>query len=115
MVETIRDVAIILLALLNIALITVLIVIALQVWKLVRIIAKEVPELTERAKDTATTVQGTTDFLGSTIAKPLIQLASFFAGVNRFFSTLVGGSRKTVVTGRRPVVTVVTTTEEVKR
>jgi hypothetical protein len=87
-VAVIRDFAVILLALLNIVLIAIMVVIAWQLWRLVKVAQRELPQFVGTAKETLTTVQGTTAFLGAEVAKPAIGALSFVAAVRRFFSVI---------------------------
>jgi hypothetical protein len=92
----IRDVAIIIIAILDIVLLSILAIIAFYAWKLFASVKGEVPELLDRAKQTATTVKGTTDFVSDTTVKPLIRAAAFFAAVSRFIAVLFRGERSRV-------------------
>jgi hypothetical protein len=92
-IALIRDIAVIFLALLNIALIAVLLVIAILIWRLVRMLSREAPEFLDKAKQMTTTVQGTVDFVGSTVARPAISAAAFLAAIQRFLRVLALGNR----------------------
>jgi len=89
----IRDLAIILLAVLNIVLLAVLVIVAFQVWRLIKIVMREFPGLVNKAKEAATTVEGTTSFLGNTVAKPAINALTFSASARQFISVLARGTR----------------------
>ncbi len=97
-IAVIRDIAIILLALLNIVLIAVLIVIAFLIWRLIRMVSREAPEFVDKAKQMTTTAQGTVDFFGSSVARPAITVTAFFAAVQRFLQVLALGSRQRAAT-----------------
>ncbi len=90
----IRDLSIIILALLNIALIVVLLFIALQVYRLVRLVMREFPEFVGIAKNTLVKVEGTTDFVGTTVAGRAIAVAGFVAAIRRFLRILTLGQRE---------------------
>lgn len=92
-IAVIRDIAIILLALLNIVLIAVLVVIAFLVWRLIRMVSREAPEFIDKAKQMTTTAQGTVDFVGSSVARPAISISAFLAGAQRFLRILALGNR----------------------
>jgi hypothetical protein len=91
---TIRDVAIIIVAFFDIVLLAVLVAIAVVVWRLlitVRITVRtELPPLIGSVKKTATTVEGTADFISTTVAMPIIRAVSLVFAVTRFFQVLVG-------------------------
>ena len=97
-IAVIRDLAIILLALLNIVLIAVLVVIAFLIYRLIRMVSREAPEFVDKAKQMTTTAQGTVDFVGSTVARPAITIAAFLAGAQRFLQVLAMGNRRPVAT-----------------
>ncbi len=90
----IRDLAIVVLAILNIVLIAVLVFIALQVWRLVRYLRHELPGVAETAKRTLTSVEGTADFVGSAVARPAIEAISFTVAARRFLRVLTRGRRR---------------------
>jgi hypothetical protein len=89
-----RDVAIIVLALINIALIVVLLAIAILLWRMIMYVARETPEFVDKAKQMTNTAQGTVDFFGSTIARPAITATAFVAGVQRFFYIIALGKNR---------------------
>lgn len=97
MVETvavIRDLAIIILTILNIVLISILVFIAIQVWRLVQYVRRELPTLAGTARQTLTTVEGTADFLGTAVAKPAIQAISLTVAAQRFLRVLALDRRR---------------------
>lgn len=87
----IRDIAIIFLALLNIIFMAILVIIAIQAWRLVRYLMRELPEFAGAARQTLTRVEGTADFLGTTAARPAIKAAGFAAALQSFFRALASG------------------------
>ena len=97
-IAVIRDLAIILLALLNIVLIAVLVVIAFLIYRLIRMVSREAPEFIDKAKQMTTTAQGTADFVGSTVARPAITITAFLAGAQRFLQVLAMGNRRPTAT-----------------
>lgn len=92
----IRDIAIILVALIDIVLLGTLAVIAIMAWRLFASVKGQVPELLDTAKATATTVKGTTDFVSDRAVTPIIRVAAFLSAVSRFFAVLFGGERNRV-------------------
>ncbi len=97
-IAVIRDLAIILLALLNIVLIGVLVVIAFLIYRLIRMVSREAPGFIDKAKEMTTTAQGTVDFVGSSVARPAITITAFFVGVQRFLQVLTLGNRRPTAT-----------------
>lgn len=90
MLATIRDIAIILIALLDIVLLVLLAAIAFVAWKLLSMIRTELPPVVGSVKKTATTVEGTTDFITTTAAMPLIRAVSLLFATSRFLQVLIG-------------------------
>jgi hypothetical protein len=93
-VAVIRDLAIIILTILNIVLISILVFIAIQVWRLVRYVRRELPTLAGTARQALTTVEGTTDFLGTAVAKPAIRAISLTVAARRFLRVLALDRRR---------------------
>ena len=90
MLATIRDIAIIFVALLDIVLLAILILIAFAAWKLLSMVRTELPPVVGSVKKTATTVEGTADFITTTAAMPLIRTVSLLFAVSRFLQVLIG-------------------------
>ncbi len=90
MLATIRDLAIIFIAVGDILLLVLLILIAFLAWRLLSSVRSEVPPIIGSVKRTITTIEGTTDFVSTTAAMPLIRLVSLVFAVTRFFSVLLG-------------------------
>jgi hypothetical protein len=92
-VALIRDLAIILLGILNIVLLVVAIIIGVLVLKLAKYLGREFPPIMQTVQQTLKTVQGTTEFIGETVAKPAIGAASTSAGFREFLRAFVGVRR----------------------
>jgi hypothetical protein len=95
-VATLRDLAIIFIALLDIILLALLVAIAYGLWRLVDTIRSELPPVIGSVKKTATTVEGTADFVSTTATMPLIRAVSLLFATTRFFQVLLSrtGSRE---------------------
>ena len=87
---TIRDVAIILVAILDIVLLAILVIISYLILRLVLTLRSEVLPVLGAVKKTTTTVEGTTDFVSTTVAKPLIRVVALVFAANRFVQVLLG-------------------------
>lgn len=87
-VAIIRDIAIIVLALESLVVGALLIVLILQVRGLTRMLQEEVRPILESARETATTVRGTTVFVSDTFVKPLINAVGYASAANRVLSVL---------------------------
>jgi len=90
MLATIRDIAIITIALLDVVLLVLLAAIAYVTWKVLSMIRTELPPVVGSVKKTATTVEGTTDFISTTAAMPLIRAVSLVFAATRFMQVLFG-------------------------
>ncbi len=93
MLETIRDIAIIFLAIVNGILLVLLVILVFFLLRLVRKLSGEVPEVFERVKHTLSTVEGTTAFVGKTSVMPIIRASSAVAAASRFARVLFGQGR----------------------
>lgn len=96
MLETIRDIAIIIIAILDIVLLSLLAAIAYFAFRLFMQVKHYVPDLLETSKDTLTTVKGTTDFVTDKAVTPIIRVAAMAAAIQRFVAVLFGGERRRV-------------------
>jgi hypothetical protein len=93
-VAVIRDIAIIVLAVESLIVGALLIVLILQVRGLTRMLEEEVQPILESARETATTVRGTTVFVSDTFVKPLISAAGYASAANRVMSVLARRKRR---------------------
>ncbi len=84
----IRDIAIILLALESILIGVLLTFLILEVRSLTRMLQTEVKPLLNSVNETAATVKGTTQFLSSNVAQPMIRVASVGAGISGAIQSL---------------------------
>lgn len=91
-----RDVAIILVAILDIVLLLILAVIAYLALKLFLKVKAALPDVIDTSKSTLTTVQGTTDFVVETAVTPLIRFVAVASAISRFVAVLFGGQRRRV-------------------
>ncbi|MBX6773458.1 MAG: hypothetical protein IRY83_17200 [Chloroflexi bacterium] len=90
MLATIRDLAIILVALLDIVLLVILIAIAYLILRLVLALRAEAQPVMGAVKKTATTVEGTADFVTTIVVRPLIRLVALVFAITRFIQVLLG-------------------------
>lgn len=90
MLATIRDLAIILIALLDLILLVILIVLAYVLLRLVQTLRAEVMPVLGAVKKTTTTIEGTADFVSTTVVRPLISLVALVFATTRFFQVLLG-------------------------
>ena len=95
-IAVIRDIAIIIVALLDIVILGTLAVLAFMGFKFFLRIKAATPDLIETSKATLTEVKGTTDFVVDTIVTPLIRIVAVVSAVQRFFAVLFGGQRRRI-------------------
>jgi hypothetical protein len=95
-VETARDIAIIVLAVINVVWLLILCAIGFVLLRLFLQVKGKVPEVMDTATTTARSVKGTTEFVGETIVTPVIRIAALLAGLTKFFTVLFGGERRRV-------------------
>lgn len=89
MLAAVRDVAIVLLALLSIVIGVLLVVLLVQMRNLIRMLREEVAPILQTTQDTARRVDGTVHLVSDTVVKPLIKVNSFAAGVRTSLDNLL--------------------------
>ena len=78
---SVRDLAIILLALESLVIGVVLVVLILEIRNLARLLGEEMKPILDSADETVRTVRGTTTFVSETLVNPMIRASSFASGV----------------------------------
>ena len=78
---SVRDLAIILLALESLVIGVVLVVLILEIRNLAKLLREEIKPILDSADETARTVRGTTSFVSETFVNPMIRVSSFASGV----------------------------------
>lgn len=84
----IRDIAIIVLALITLVTGILLAVLIFQVQSLIALLREEIYPILRSVNDTASTVRGTTTFVSDTVVTPVIKAASYVSGVRQTVKTL---------------------------
>lgn len=85
-----RDIAIIVLALESIVIGVALIVLAFQIYRLVKLIEQEVKPILESAQRTTQTVEGTASVIGESVVTPVAKAIGFTAAVREVIKVLAG-------------------------
>jgi len=100
--QHLRDVSIVLIAILSSISILLLLILLAALTLAVQRLSERVDALLERGTDvvdrikgTATTVKSTSDFVGEHVASPFIWVSSRAAGIGEGLRTLFGGKRNT--------------------
>ena len=95
-IAVIRDIAIIIVALLDIVILGTVAVLAVIGFRFFLKLKAATPDLIETSKSTLTEVKGTTDFVLDTVVTPLIRIVAIVSAVTRFFAVLFGGQRRRI-------------------
>ena len=94
-----RDISIIVLALVTVIIGLFLTILIFQLQSLTVLLRDEIKPILESANDTANTVRGTTTFVSDAVVTPMIKVASFVAGARQTLRSLTGTGQKR---NRRP-------------
>ena len=93
-IEALRDVMIMLFALVSCSAVIVLVILLVAVIRLINMLQFEIKPLLEKTTETVSLIQGTTSFVGTHVVKPTIETTSFLAGVRKGFVTLFGNPKR---------------------
>jgi len=77
---SVRDFAVILLALESLVIGVVLVMVSLEIRNLAKLLREEIKPILDSANETARTVRGTTSFVSETFVNPMIRVSSFASG-----------------------------------
>ena len=80
-IQTLRDMAIILLALESIVIGVMIVILVLQIQRLTKLLEEEIKPLLVSINETVGTVRGTTNFISESVVSPTIQALSYSAAV----------------------------------
>ena len=86
---SIRDLAIIFLALESIVTLTLLSILIWQIWRLIKMLQTEILPVIRDAQDTVSTVKGTTTFVSDNVVQPVVSTGSKVAGMRRTAQVLM--------------------------
>ncbi len=89
-VATIRDVAIIFLAVETIVIGAILVVLIWEVRNLAKMLREDIKPILQSADETARTVRGTTTFVSENFVTPLVRISSFTSGVMEALRIIAG-------------------------
>ncbi len=92
-VATIRDIAIIFLAVETIVIGAILIILVWEVLRLVRMLREDIKPIIQSADETARTVRGTTTFVSDNFVTPFVRVSSFTSGVVEALRIIAGRKR----------------------
>lgn len=86
---SLRDIAIIFLALESIVTLTLLSILIWQIWRLIKMLQTEILPVIRDAQDTVGTVRGTTTFVSENVVQPVVNTGSKVAGIRRTAQVLM--------------------------
>ncbi|MGI6368290.1 MAG: hypothetical protein ACOX2L_08050 [Anaerolineae bacterium] len=106
--DIVRDLSIVLLAVASLVIAVLLAVLIVQVKRLVVMLREEVAPILEATQDTATRVGGTVNLVSDTVVSPLIKVNSMAVGVRQALGVLRGtraasGQHRTPREGEHPL------------
>ena len=100
LLQVVRDVALVILAIETIVLGILALVVAFFVWRLVSLVTRSVRRITNLASDVLTTagdtardIKGTTAFVNDHAARPVIEVASLATAISRFARVFMGSDK----------------------
>jgi hypothetical protein len=87
--DAIRDLAIIFLALESIVTLALLSILIWQIWRLIKMLQTEILPVIRDAQETVSTVRGTTTFVSDNVVTPVVSAGGKAAGVRRTVAVLM--------------------------
>ena len=102
---TVRDIAIILVAVEILIMNGLLVVLIWQIWRLVKMIGAEIKPVIKDSQETVGTVKGSAEFVSTSFISPLIAASSRLAGIRRSARVIrseLESSMGAVAPSRRP-------------
>jgi hypothetical protein len=99
--ETIRDLAIIALAVESTLIGVALVVLIIQVARLVNMLEFEIKPILSHTSDTVSTLRGTANFVSEHMVNPMIHVSGYASGLGRLASSIGGLFRSTKQAGPR--------------
>lgn len=87
---TVRDISIILLALVTLVIGLFLVVLIVQLQSLISLLRNEIKPILDSANQTVNTVRGTTTLVSDTVVTPVVTVASYVAAARQMIRTLTG-------------------------
>lgn len=85
---TLRDIAIIIVAVETIIINALLIILIWQIWRLIKMVRDEIKPILEDTKETVGTVRGTADFVSGNVVDPVVKTSGKIAGFRQTLRTL---------------------------
>ncbi len=89
-IQVVRDLMLIFLALEGILIILALAVLIVQVARLINLLQNEIKPVLKNTQETLNTARGTVEFVSDTVTRPVVQASAFFAGMSVMTRNLLG-------------------------
>ena len=89
-VTLIRDISIILLAVVSIIVGILMVLLILEIRNLINTLQRDVKPILDSVNETASTVKGTTDFVSERVVRPIAGAVGTAAGARQAFAALLG-------------------------
>ncbi len=80
-VETVRDISIILLAIITITMQIIMVLLLLEIRTLSKMLRENIYPILQSADETVRTVRGTSVFVSDNVVSPVVKVSSFAAGI----------------------------------
>ncbi len=90
---TVRDIAIVFVAVMTFFIGVAVLVLLVQLTILVKVLREEIAPMMAALQETLATVRGTTAFVSESVVSPVVKAASFAAGVKRVAGNVLGFAR----------------------
>ena len=88
--QVVRDIAIVFVAVTTLLIGLAMLLLIFQLQVLIQVLREEIQPLLRSVNDTVSTVRGTTEFMSQNVVTPVIQAASFTAGIRRMVRDIWG-------------------------
>jgi len=85
---TIRDIAIIVIAIQSIVIGALIAVLIYQIWQLIKMLQRDIKPILQDTQDTINTVRGTTEFVSKSVVDPVAKTTSYLFGARKAASVL---------------------------
>lgn len=89
-VQLFRDIFIIILALVSIAVGVLIFLLIQEIRNLIETLQRDVKPILDSVNETANTVKGTTDFVSEKVVRPIVSAVGTAAGARQAFAALLG-------------------------
>ncbi len=87
-IDAIRDIAIIIIAIQSIVIMALLGILVWQVWRLIKMVQTEIKPIVADVQETLGTVRGTTTFVSESVVNPMVRTGRAAAGFRRSVQSL---------------------------